>query len=236
MDRLLLPLLGVRPASLISDETRVAFDAHLASSLASVHNKNSPQRFEEPTRDRPRRRHEGVFTDEFLDAFFRSLDAVLMPAVFAKDAAVRRVWAHFWAARTRSAGAFLWRYIQEIAKQGGTSLDTTRDAAELLALERSLAHAMLVLDRRVLRRFVGSRGVDLVDLTLALWVSHSNHWFELATARSAIAAARGLLDSSAEDGIERNRSPHDHIALPRKTKTRGAIRPYQALLASTKRR
>jgi hypothetical protein len=81
MDRLLLPLLGVRPASLISDETRVAFDAHLASSLASVHNKNSPQRFEAPTRDRPHRRHEGVFTDEFLDTFFRSLDPVLMPAV-----------------------------------------------------------------------------------------------------------------------------------------------------------
>lgn len=224
---------GIRPAKLTTEEEKVApVNVGFTAFLSGVNAKNSPQRFEEPVRDRPPEKGDRVFTEAHLEAFFGSLDGVLMPAALASDAGMRRVWTRFWASRTRCFGWFLWRFAEETEKRSSRRLDPQRDREELQALERSLVRVMIARDRRHLRSFVGRRGVDLIDLTFALWVSHADQWFELATAPSPIAAARQI-SGSAQDAIERTRSNVDFGGGDRHANTPRAaaqgVRPYQAL-------
>src|SRR5688500_6267417 len=93
---------GARPAKLTTEEEKVApVNAGFAAFLSGVTAKHTPQRFEEPIRERPPEKDDRVFTEAQLEAFFRSLDNVLMPAAYNADAGIRKVWTRFWAVRTR---------------------------------------------------------------------------------------------------------------------------------------
>lgn len=237
MSRLPITFLGARPPArqAIEEERAAPANAHFAAFLSGIRSKDSPTRFEDPERERPRRGDDQPFTERELDAFLRSLDARLFPSGLDGDAGMKRLWARFWEARQRCFGCFLRRFAGETEAKQGRKLDAERDHAELASLERSLVRVMMREHARTLRAFVGRRGVDGIDLAIALWVGHVDRWFVLATAPSATIAARALLGSGS-DGLERSR-PNEYSggewhAPVAPAKGAGTLRLYQALAAT----
>src|SRR5262245_34133857 len=107
-----------KPAKLSTTEEKLAgVNGGFAVFLGAVRGKQSPKRFVKPVREQARERSDRLFTEEHLDAFFKSLDEKLMPSAFADDPDVQRVWHRFWSARCESRAAFFWRYIDEMAKR-----------------------------------------------------------------------------------------------------------------------
>lgn len=192
-----------------------ATEAGFRAFLGNIHGKPSPRRFVEPRRDPPPKRDQRLFSEADLEAFFHSLNPQLVPASLAHDETLRRAWQHFWATKTDCRAVFYARYIEAHGKHESQELDLS----ELVALDHALTKAMLALDHRSLRSFIGRRGVDVIDLCFALWSSHAQRWFELAEAPAVLLAVRALLSAGDTDAVDHQRSMAErlggeHRALP----------------------
>jgi hypothetical protein len=186
------------------EELVAPINADFAALLASVHAKGAPHRFDEPVRERRERRDDHRFTEQELEDFLRSLDGQLFPSSFADDAGMRRIHRTFWEARTINFAVFLLRMVEETEARHKRRLDPVADKNELAGVERAIVRALFRADRARLRTFIGRKGVDVVDLTFALWTSHAEGWFALASGSSALNALDALLGGHREDGIERS--------------------------------
>jgi hypothetical protein len=233
------PAPGPKPAKLTTEEEKLGgVNAGFAAFLSGICAKGSPKRFNEPVREKLERDDDHRFTEKDLDRFFLSLSPVLMPSALAEDPGPKRIWLRFWDARTRSAAAFIRHYAEEMKRNHRRVLDADRDAAELVALERSIVRGLIREDRKHLRVFVGRQGVTQMDLTIALWTSHADGWYDLAHAKSPIAAVRLVLGGHADE-VERTRSSGfrtETVPAVRHNASSGdAMKPYQALVATRRR-
>lgn len=190
-----------------------ATEAGFRAFLGSIHAKPSPRRFVEPHRDPPPKRDQRCFSEADLEAFFRSLSPQLIPAALAQGEPLHHAWQRFWSAKSDSRAVFYARYIESHGKHEAQELDLS----ELVALDHALTKAMLALDRRGLRSFIGRRGVDLFDLCIALWTSHAQRWFELAEAPAVVVAARALLSAADTDAVDHQRSVAERLGGEHRT-------------------
>jgi hypothetical protein len=179
-------------------------NASFAAHLQHVAPKGSPKRFEEHLRNEHGRSDGYELTEEDLDRFLRSLDHKLVPTSVGDDRVIRRHWRQFWSVRTTAWTSVLERIKSERKKKK----DETRDYANI---ERAIVRSFLRIDRQHLRAFVGKKNVDVDELALALWRSHSESWSKLAAEPSVLVAIGKLPEAMLSlEGFERaNTNPFD---------------------------
>jgi hypothetical protein len=223
-----------KPPVFESDAKLKARSAALDQALKKVSQKGNPRRFAEPvSREKKTTKDPHRFSEADLEAFIASLDAELLPS--GADEGLKRVWTHFRAARFESFVTLFVRIIRETEARDGRRMDPTSDEPELTALEHSIDKTLLRADRHKLRSFIGRTGIELWELAYALWISHADGWYALATAPSALTAVATLL-GGAQDGVERTRhdafGPAQPHRVPTPAPARGPVIKAYLLLGS----
>jgi hypothetical protein len=175
--------------------------------MKRVEGRTPPHRYQSKrgVRGRSRRKKNGdQFSETALDLFFGSLDERLFPAALRGEPDAREDWSDFWASRASSAASVIRRFIEETKSATGRAIDPEADAAELFELEREIAAKLRPGDKRALRVFIGKLDVEVEDLAEALWQTHADAWFALASmpsVRECVANLGGNASSDPRGGL-----------------------------------